>query len=140
MVVVAVIAVVAVVDEVDALVELDFAPLPPHAVSAAQATATLNIVSTVRLMRRMRRGWVCESSMLAVSVADIRWAGLAAEAVRPARDLETGQAAVAEIVTGSFLASFGSGIVTSTTPSCVFALIFLASTPGGSAIEREKDP
>jgi hypothetical protein len=44
------------------------------------------------------------------------------------------------IVTGSFFASLGSGIVTSTTPSWVFALIFDASTPGGSASEREKDP
>ena len=50
------------------------------------------------------------------------------------------QEAVGLIRTGSFFASFGSGIVTSTTPSCVFALIFLASTPTGSAIEREKDP
>ena len=44
------------------------------------------------------------------------------------------------IVTLSFLAFAGSGIVTSMMPSCVFASIFLASTPCGSAIDREKDP
>ena len=50
------------------------------------------------------------------------------------------QAAVGVIVTVSFFASLGSGIVTSTTPSCVLALMLLASTPAGSAIERLKDP
>jgi len=44
------------------------------------------------------------------------------------------------IVTVSFVASLGSGIVISTTPSRVDAGMFLASTPAGSAIEREKDP
>jgi hypothetical protein len=50
------------------------------------------------------------------------------------------QAAVGVIVTVSFLVSVGSGIVTSTTPSCVLALIFFASTPAGNASEREKEP
>jgi nucleotide-binding universal stress UspA family protein len=36
--------------------------------------------------------------------------------------------------------SFGSGIVTSSTPSLHAASILSASTPVGSAIEREKDP
>ncbi len=39
-----------------------------------------------------------------------------------------------------FSGCLGSGMVTSTTPSEVFALIFLASTPAGSAIERLSDP
>jgi hypothetical protein len=52
----------------------------------------------------------------------------------------TNQDAVGTILTGSFFASVGSGIVTSMTPSWVFALIFLASTPAGSAITRRKDP
>src|SRR5689334_19305558 len=36
------------------------------------------------------------------------------------------------MVTFSFTGSLGSGIVTSSTPSCVVALIFLTSTPAGS--------
>ncbi len=50
------------------------------------------------------------------------------------------QPAVGVILTVSLFASLGSGIVTSTTPSCVFALICLALIPTGSVIEREKDP
>jgi hypothetical protein len=50
------------------------------------------------------------------------------------------QEAVGLIAIVSFFAFSGSGIVTSTTPSCVFAVIFVASTPVGSAIERRKDP
>jgi ParB-like nuclease domain len=59
---------------------------------------------------------------------------------RPALSVEVRQAAVGVIVTVSFFASLGSGIVTSTTPSCVSALMSLASTPAGSAIERLNDP
>ena len=50
------------------------------------------------------------------------------------------QEAVGLIAIVSFFAFSGSGIVTSTTPSCVCAVIFVASTPAGSAIERRKDP
>jgi hypothetical protein len=50
------------------------------------------------------------------------------------------QEAVGLIAIVSFFAFSGSGIVTSTTPSCVSAVIFVASTPAGSAIERRKDP
>jgi hypothetical protein len=50
------------------------------------------------------------------------------------------QEAVGVIVTASFVVSLGSGIVTSTTPSCVVALIFFGSIPAGSAIDRETDP
>ena len=50
------------------------------------------------------------------------------------------QAAVGVILTVSFFASLGSGIFTSTMPSCVLASIFFGSTPAGSVIEREKDP
>ena len=62
------------------------------------------------------------------------------ERLRPAPGVGVRQAAVGLIVTVSLVASLGSGIVTSTTPSCVLALMFLASIPGGSAIERLKDP
>jgi hypothetical protein len=48
--------------------------------------------------------------------------------------------AVGVIAILSFLASSGSGTVTSTTPSRVFAVILFASTPAGSAIERENAP
>ena len=58
----------------------------------------------------------------------------------PARCGTANQPAAGVILTASFFASLGSGIVTSTTPSCVFALICLALVPTGSAIEREKDP
>jgi len=44
------------------------------------------------------------------------------------------------IVTGSLLRSARKGIVTATTPSLLLALIFEASTPAGSAIERMNDP
>jgi len=50
------------------------------------------------------------------------------------------QEAVGVIVIVSFLTFSGSGIVTSTMPSCVLASIFFGSTPAGSAIEREKEP
>ena len=69
-----------------------------------------------------------------------RRADLAAEAVVAGPGAWMRQAAVGVIVTVSFLASLGSGIVTSTTPSCVLALIVLVSAPAGSAIERLKDP
>ena len=48
--------------------------------------------------------------------------------------------AVGVIVTGSCAFSLGSGIVTSSTPSWVLALIFFGSTPSGSAIVRAKAP
>ena len=47
---------------------------------------------------------------------------------------------VGVMVIGSFAVCFGSGIVTSSTPSCVRALIFSASTPSGSGMLREKLP
>ena len=47
---------------------------------------------------------------------------------------------MALMVTGSCPASLGSGIVTSSRPSLVLALIFFGSTPAGSAIVRENAP
>ena len=46
------------------------------------------------------------------------------------------QLAVGVILIVSFFCGAASGIVTSRTPFLVFALIFVASTPAGSAIER----
>jgi hypothetical protein len=59
---------------------------------------------------------------------------------RPARSAHGGQPAVGVICTVSALASLGRGMVTSSTPSCVLALIFFASTPAGIVMEREKAP
>lgn len=58
----------------------------------------------------------------------------------PLRAAGADQAALGSIVTFSCFLSLGSGIVTSTTPSLVCALIFLGSTPAGSAIDRENAP
>ena len=66
--------------------------------------------------------------------------GRAAGAAAAGHKRRRRQAAVGVIVTVSLVASLGSGIVTSTTPSCVLALMLLASTPEGSVIERLKDP
>jgi hypothetical protein len=82
----------------------------------------------------------CRWSLRAFWLDAQRGADLGVEGSQPAPASPVRQEAVGVIVTVSFLASFGSGTVTSTTPSCVLALIFLASTPGGSAIERQKDP
>ena len=47
---------------------------------------------------------------------------------------------VGVMVSVSFDTTLGRGIVTSSTPSCVRALIFFASTPSGSCTLREKLP
>jgi putative phosphoribosyl transferase len=80
------------------------------------------------------------------------WAGVDCNAIEPGpagsppgcpgrpRATRIAHPAVGVIVIFSFFASAGSRTVTSTTPSCVVALMSLASTPGGSASERSNDP
>lgn len=99
------------------------------------ASATLREVTA---KQSSTAGW-CEDAPGAPT--EIPRARPTAPAARPGpRDGGGHQAAVGVILTASLLASLGSGTVTSTTPSRVDAVIFFASTPPGSAIERAKDP
>ena len=120
--------------------------MPPERQRPAPASeadqATVGLIVTVSFFASLGSGIVTSttpSCVLALILFGSTPAGWGQPRGRP-QSSKADQAAVGVILTVSFFASLGSGIFTSTMPSCVSASIFFGSTPAGSVIEREKDP